>query len=683
MNDLAPGDVTVAVCTYNRAELLPNLSTYLLDIQSSGARVLLVDNSSDESALIQNKSLAAKCGFDYHYSTPPGLSRARNAAIEMCETEILAFLDDDAIPGQHWLEGLLDAFESESVGFVAGRILPGWPGDAGPPEWLPQRLIGCLSVLDLGDQDRQLEDFESAYGANMAFRKAALSGSGGFSVALGRTGNASLLSNEELETQEKIRALGYTGRYSAKGVVTHLIEQSRLSRHWFIARMAWQGASDSLMVSSPDQAALLDNLRVSARKVKAGALVDRIVNPRSAKEFDASLQFVRDLCTYTLSATGMPDDLPANDDKSGFVENLRETALSSPCPTGTEVAFFDGLPGHHFLYEQYADIARTSFAISDGWAWSDTQRSDLEYFELSLIPSVKTVVFLTLDQLAYGPGFDRTLGFMQEQSGKRNLFGFVHRLPGDHKLAERLTMLAEHMQFIVFEEGMAGTLNEITRKKASHYLPLHPVFSNLVSPRVTAKKKLGIDDDKIVISMLGELRRGKGVERLLRALPRIRDKLDRPCLFLIAGKATDVTPETLQKQFRESGLDLSLYSGVSGSGYKFVSDQAMADCISASDIGLLLYEEEQTTCMSGVLPNYVMGGCQLVCSEASIVGNLSRRYDLGIQVDVSNPEAIADAIAGAVASLDSRPASAARDRYIESISAGAVTGSFRKILGLE
>ena len=55
----------------------------------------------------------------------PGLSHARNRAVAECETELIAFLDDDEVACRYWASELVRSFiEEPAVDCVAGLIAP-------------------------------------------------------------------------------------------------------------------------------------------------------------------------------------------------------------------------------------------------------------------------------------------------------------------------------------------------------------------------------------------------------------------------------------------------------------------------------------------------------------------------------------------------------------------------------
>src|SRR5208282_516376 len=159
----------------------------------------------------------------------------------LCETDYIAYIDDDAVPYPEWLAAIIEAFETTDAAVVAGPILPVWPGPI--PEWLPTKYAGCLTILNHGPADRPLREGEFAFGANMAFAVEALRAIGGFNLGIGRTGARNLLSEEEIEIQLVLRDRGYTSFYAASAKVSHVVHRDRVSRSYFRARMSWQGVS--------------------------------------------------------------------------------------------------------------------------------------------------------------------------------------------------------------------------------------------------------------------------------------------------------------------------------------------------------------------------------------------------------------------------------------------------------
>ncbi len=246
--------ITAAICTYNRYDTLGS-AIESLTRQSLAARdfeIIVVDNSPDhdQSAEIA-KDYRAVANLRWLIEKIPGLSNARNVATREATAPLIAFMDDDAVASPGWLQTLIAAFDAFGAPcqIVGGRVDPIW--GAPQPAWLPDSLLGNVSVVDWGGKDRFAVKGEWVAGTNIAFRVEALKAVGGFAVNLGRTrGGQALLSNDETDVIERMTARGAKLVYSPSAAVGHLVPAERLTQAWFRRRVAWQAVSD-YMLDSP------------------------------------------------------------------------------------------------------------------------------------------------------------------------------------------------------------------------------------------------------------------------------------------------------------------------------------------------------------------------------------------------------------------------------------------------
>jgi glycosyltransferase involved in cell wall biosynthesis len=237
---------TVAVCTRNRAGLLAQcLASLGHQLAEPGqVEVLVVDNgSSDGTAALLDAWRDG--GGDRRVVREPkaGLSRARNAALEASERDVVLFLDDDALAPPRWAALHLDAFgRFERTGTTGGPIGLEWP--AGRPAWVTDTVVGWYSSLELGDDTGPFPTEHGPYGTNMTVhRKAALS-VGGYDPHLGR-GGTKLLSGEEPDLTRRLREAGWGAVYAAGAAVVHQVSPDRLERRWLLRRGWWQGRSNA------------------------------------------------------------------------------------------------------------------------------------------------------------------------------------------------------------------------------------------------------------------------------------------------------------------------------------------------------------------------------------------------------------------------------------------------------
>jgi len=179
---------TVVICTRNRPALLARCLDAVLQLECPRFDVLVVDNASDDGS---TAAVAAQKGVRCIAEPRVGLNRARNTGARACESEVVAYLDDDAVPQRNWLSAIVEPFQDASVMAVAGRILPT------SVESEAEKYCADHWRHDLGIQRRSVDPqvpnwFELTnfggvgIGANMAFRRSAFTAGGVFNERLDR-----------------------------------------------------------------------------------------------------------------------------------------------------------------------------------------------------------------------------------------------------------------------------------------------------------------------------------------------------------------------------------------------------------------------------------------------------------------------------------------------------------------
>jgi glucosyl-dolichyl phosphate glucuronosyltransferase len=242
--------VTVAVCTLNRIDVLRDCLDGLLKqtIGHSEYEVMVVDNGSTDATRETVEDLAGQFENVHHvYEPVTGLSKARNTALARTTTPYIAYIDDDAVPCEDWLEKLLHPFSlGVRPAVVGGELDPVW--EISRPDWLAEEFLHKYSVcLNWDSRPRPIEEREWLCEANIAFEVEALVEAGGFCEKLGRRGHL-LLSGENF-VNEIIRESGRCLYYTPEARVWHRIPKGRLNVDWLRQRYFWGGVTSSVIMS--------------------------------------------------------------------------------------------------------------------------------------------------------------------------------------------------------------------------------------------------------------------------------------------------------------------------------------------------------------------------------------------------------------------------------------------------
>lgn len=174
---------TVAICTRDRTEDLERCLDGLFRMTHQ-APVLVIDNapSSEDTRLLVERYP----GASYVREPRPGLNNARNTALRSAQSEIVAFIDDDAMPDPAWLATLLRNFQDPTVLAVTGLTLAlELDSDA---QIAFQRTGGFVRgfkrvVLDAANRD-PFHAWRAGAGVNMAMRHSVVTLVGWFDPAL-------------------------------------------------------------------------------------------------------------------------------------------------------------------------------------------------------------------------------------------------------------------------------------------------------------------------------------------------------------------------------------------------------------------------------------------------------------------------------------------------------------------
>jgi glycosyltransferase involved in cell wall biosynthesis len=223
-------NVTVAICTWNRASLLDmtlNAMRSLQVFKDDEWELLIINNACTDSTDDISRKHADHLPIRLIHEMTPGKSHAANRAIKEARGELILWTDDDVLVDPDWMKCYIEAANDQRYDYFGGTIDPLFA--LTPPSWIEQNLdlLQIYAVLQLGMETRPLAEGEFVFGANMAFRADVLR-KFRFDPALGPSGD-NKIRNEEIELQNSMIAAGHRGLWVGSSRVRHNIPESRLS----------------------------------------------------------------------------------------------------------------------------------------------------------------------------------------------------------------------------------------------------------------------------------------------------------------------------------------------------------------------------------------------------------------------------------------------------------------------
>ena len=237
--------VSVVVCSYNGAATLGECLEGIAALRYPDYEVIVIsDGSTDETAQIA----AGFAGVRVVVTEQLGLSAARNAGFEAARGEIVAYIDDDAIPDPDWLTYLAKSFASGEHAAVGGPNVP--PAGSGS-------VAQCVANAPGGPTHVLLSDREAEHipGCNMAIRKAELEQIGGFDPRFRAAGDDVDICWRLLDSGRRIAfapgavvchhrrgtVSGYLRQQRAYGAAEALLEQKHPEKYTASGHVAWGG----------------------------------------------------------------------------------------------------------------------------------------------------------------------------------------------------------------------------------------------------------------------------------------------------------------------------------------------------------------------------------------------------------------------------------------------------------
>lgn len=244
--------ITVAVCTWNRANLLDQTLESMTRLRTHDLvwELLVVNNNcTDETdSVIERRS--AQLPIRRLSEPRQGLAHARNRAVEHANGDMILWTDDDVLVDPDWLaEYARGTHAYPDSAFFGGPIRPRFEGT--PPEWLNavwKRVRNAYAIRELGDEPFEFDQRVVPFGANFAVRMA-VQRRYPFNPETGRRAGI-MLGGDETTVLRSMLQDGLTGTWLPRAALLHFIPGNRQTEAYLRQYFYGQGIARAMRRSN-------------------------------------------------------------------------------------------------------------------------------------------------------------------------------------------------------------------------------------------------------------------------------------------------------------------------------------------------------------------------------------------------------------------------------------------------
>ena len=243
-------DLTVVIPSYNGALRFPEVLDKLREqtgTESLQWEIIFVDNNSNDNTarVFQDYATTWDLAIPLRYELEPqqGAGFARKRGVAKANGELIAFLDDDNLPSEHWVSSAYQFAQDYPNAGAFGSQIHGL--FESPPGEEVKPLLAFLAIVERGDKPLE-------YAANcnllppsagLVVRKQAWLSSVPKRLVLNGRARDNWLTSEDLELLSHIRQNGWQIWYNPQMEIEHKIPDARLQRSYLLSLIKGIGLS--------------------------------------------------------------------------------------------------------------------------------------------------------------------------------------------------------------------------------------------------------------------------------------------------------------------------------------------------------------------------------------------------------------------------------------------------------
>lgn len=240
-------DISVIMCTHNRAFLLPDVLNSLEKTEppeNTEIELVIVDNACSDNTFQTIEEYAQNSKFKTIPLKEPkkGKTFALNTAINIAKGNLLAFVDDDHLISPGYFKAIHSALENyPDFNLFCGRIMPNWDGTE--PAWVHDDINYPIRPFpipnfNMGDHvlEVQLDKGMFIPGAgNLVIKESVFEDIGLFSEGFGPKGH-NLRGGEDLEFVRRALKQGERLIYIPEILQYHQVDKKKLTLNYVIKK---------------------------------------------------------------------------------------------------------------------------------------------------------------------------------------------------------------------------------------------------------------------------------------------------------------------------------------------------------------------------------------------------------------------------------------------------------------